>query len=132
MTVSLFTYGTLMLPEVLEAVTGRTFPWQAAMLEGHARYRVRTAVFPALIPMPGERVEGRLFDGVDRATLERLDRYEGNYYERRQLHVQLESRTTCPAHVYIFKDCYRSLLILEPWSLEIFRRERLDSYLAAH
>ena len=37
--------------------------------------------------------------------------------------------TTCPAHVYIFQDRYRSLLILEPWSLEIFRRERLDSYL---
>ncbi len=127
MTVSLFTYGTLMLPEVLEAVTGRTFPWQAATLEGHARYRVRSAVFPALIPMPGERVEGRLFEGVDRATLERLDRYEGNYYERRQLHVQLGSRATCPAHVYIFQDRYRSLLIFEPWSPDAFRRERLGS-----
>lgn len=128
-TTSLFTYGTLMLPEVFRTVAGRLYPWVVATLEDHARYRVRGAVFPAVVHEPGERVEGRLFDWIDAATLERLDRYEGQHYERVRHPVRLESGEIRAAQVYVLADGHRSLLSAEPWSLEAFRRECLGSYL---
>ncbi len=38
-----FTYGTLMLPSVMESVTGRRFSSRKATLDGYARFRVKSA-----------------------------------------------------------------------------------------
>jgi gamma-glutamylcyclotransferase (GGCT)/AIG2-like uncharacterized protein YtfP len=50
----LFTYGTLMFPEVWQAVVGRQFETTPAQLPGYQIFRVRDAVYPGIIALyPG-------------------------------------------------------------------------------
>ncbi|MEM7585421.1 MAG: gamma-glutamylcyclotransferase family protein [Acidobacteriota bacterium] len=79
MSVDLFAYGVLMLPELMRALVGREFPSRPAVLPDHQRYTVRKAGYapvPATVPERGARVEGVLVAGVDPETLAILDDFE--------------------------------------------------------
>lgn len=77
----LFVYGTLMWPEVMAAVTGRSIEGRSAVLNGVRRVRVRGEVYPALIP-GDDTVEGVLFENLTELDLAALDCFEGAEYER--------------------------------------------------
>ena len=49
---NLFAYGTLMVPEVLRAVTGREFTWREAVLRGYVRLTVRGQSYPGVFAFP--------------------------------------------------------------------------------
>ena len=51
MSTAIFTYGSL-LTEIMQAVTGKLFPSQSATLRDYARYGVRSANYPGIIPHP--------------------------------------------------------------------------------
>ena len=76
-----FTYGTLMLPSVMEAVTGRRFAAQKAMLHGYARFRVKGASYPGVVEAVGATTDGVLYLDVDAPSLARLDAFEGAFYQ---------------------------------------------------
>jgi gamma-glutamylcyclotransferase (GGCT)/AIG2-like uncharacterized protein YtfP len=62
----LFTYGTLMFPEVWQAVVGRQFETTPAQLPGYEIYRVAGALYPGIIavnPSPYGRGQVRDFSG---------------------------------------------------------------------
>jgi len=126
----LFAYGTLMLPEVMEVVAGRRFASRPAELRGWRRRRLRGAVYPAVVPAAGEVTAGVLFEELDHATLARLDRFEGEPYERRLLRVVPESGTGCEAFVYVLRPARQALLSDEPWDETEFRVRQLARYLA--
>ncbi|MCB1087758.1 MAG: gamma-glutamylcyclotransferase, partial [Verrucomicrobiae bacterium] len=70
---TLFAYGTLLVPRIWRGVVGREFPNQPATLPGFAIYRVEGADFPGIIPSEGASiVPGRLFTGLDAEALARL------------------------------------------------------------
>ncbi|KAK7545064.1 uncharacterized protein J3D65DRAFT_611650 [Phyllosticta citribraziliensis] len=99
-----FFYGTLMSPQVLHRVIHgtttpsalqrqvsplRTYP---ALLPHHVRHRVRGCDYPAVLPAAtptssaeedASSVRGTLVTGLTAADLWRLDRFEGDEYERR-------------------------------------------------
>jgi gamma-glutamylcyclotransferase (GGCT)/AIG2-like uncharacterized protein YtfP len=119
-----------MLPEVMAIVAGRRFAGRPATLHGWRRRRLRDAVFPALVPAPGETTAGVLFEGLDAKLLARLDRFEGEPYERLLLRVVLESGAECEAFVYVLRRERRALLSDEPWEEAAFRTRHLARYLA--
>jgi gamma-glutamylcyclotransferase (GGCT)/AIG2-like uncharacterized protein YtfP len=119
-----------MLPEVMEIVAGRRFAGRPAALRGWRRRRLRGAVYPALVAAAGETTAGVLFEGLDRATLARLDRFEDEPYERRLLCVTLEGGAECEAFVYVLRPERHALLADEPWQETEFRARHLEAYLA--
>jgi gamma-glutamylcyclotransferase (GGCT)/AIG2-like uncharacterized protein YtfP len=129
--ISLFVYGTLVLPEVMEAVAGRAFPSRPAELPGFARFRLRDRVFPGIAPRPGATTSGLLCDGIGCAALELLDEFEGDLYERLRLQVRLSGGAAEPAHVYVIRPEHRELLTPEPWDPQHFTERHLSGYLAA-
>ena len=77
----LFTYGTLMFPEVWQAVVGRPFAAIAGQVSGYALYRVRDAVFPGMVATTtGAPVVGIVYLDVDDEAVARLDRFEDDFY----------------------------------------------------
>jgi gamma-glutamylcyclotransferase (GGCT)/AIG2-like uncharacterized protein YtfP len=126
---NVYVYGTLQEPSIVRLIVGRTLVGAAAVLEGHARFRLEHKVYPAIVAQPGERVSGLLYSGLTQSELRRLDEYEGPLYERRELSVSRSGAAT-RAFTYVLKEQNRHLLSPEPWSLEQFRREHLASYLA--
>lgn len=128
----LFAYGTLQLPEVMRAVTGRDFPARPARLPGYARRRLRGRSFPGICPAPGASADGLLFDGIDAQTLARLDAFEDDFYRRETLPVFTPDGAAWAAEVYVIRAECLGLLLPEEWSLDEFRRSQLQGFLLRH
>jgi len=127
----LFCYGSLEFEAVMREVTGRSFAGEPAALDGFARYRVRDAHYPGLVPEPGAQTPGTLYRALDAAALAALDRFEGALYARRTLEVvRLRDATPARAEVYVVRDAHRHTLTAEPWDKSDFARDHLAAFLA--
>ncbi|HZO08828.1 MAG TPA: gamma-glutamylcyclotransferase family protein [Myxococcota bacterium] len=126
----IFAYGTLEIPELVIAITGRRFRAEAAALPGFARSMVRDATYPGIAPEPGARTEGTLYHGVDAASLAALDRFEGDLYERCALGVETAAGGRCTACVWVVRASRLHVLTGTPWDRERFRAQHLEAWLA--
>ena len=79
---NLFAYGTLMWPEVLEAVIGKRLSGVPATLHGYIRLRVKGEHYPVVLPSDAASVEGMLYKGLCDTDFAHLDRFEGVEYDR--------------------------------------------------
>ncbi len=123
-----FVYGTLLFPEVLNAVTGRIFPAQPAILKGYRRYKVKGQVFPGICVQPAAAVDGLVYWGVDDCSMQRLDDFESDFYQRQRLPVLLANGKAIDADVYVVMPAYEHLLSRQQWSPEVFERRYLRAY----
>lgn len=128
---NLFTYGTLMVPAVLETITGRSFRFEQATVAGYARYRIKRQVFPGIIADANHTVTGMIYYDLDDQSLQRLDEFESHIYQRRQVRVQLTGADNTYADAYIIAQNYQLLLSGDEWKLEEFKRRHLQAYLSA-
>ncbi len=123
---TLFAYGTLLFPEVLKAVVGRSPFAEPATLDGYLRRVVIGEIFPAIVE--GDQrdlVAGVLYAGLDDRAWSRLDRFEGDLYERRR--VRIAGREAC---TYVLAGAWRHRLGADPWDPVVFARDHLDAFLA--
>jgi gamma-glutamylcyclotransferase (GGCT)/AIG2-like uncharacterized protein YtfP len=116
----LFSYGTLQVPEVMQAVTGRTYEGLLADLPGYAVYTVNQAEYPGVVPQAGSKAPGTLYIGVAPQQLKALDVFEGDLYERRLLEVVTSDGHKSAAWVYVVPARLGSRLSSRPWSLRHF------------
>lgn len=131
MTASLFAYGTLEIPAVMQAVTGRDFPSAEAVLEGFARYRLKGRAYPGIVANAGAQTRGRVYRSVDRLSLELLDRFEGKLFERRLISVRTLEGTALCAYTYAVRERHHALLSRESWDRDRFAARHLRRYLAS-
>ena len=123
---TLFAYGTLLFPEVLSAVTGLSLTAEPATLDGYVRRGVIGEIFPAIVEGDRhDRVAGALYVGLDDRAWGRLDRFEGDLYERRLVRI-----ATRDAFTYVLASTWRHRLAAEPWDPAAFARDHLDAFLA--
>lgn len=124
----LFLYGTLMFDEVWASLGLAWVPALPARLPDHRRLQLKKQPYPGVLPAPGEQVAG-VVRRVSLRELERLDRFEGKYYQRARLMVELESGGRLEAFVYRFRNRYRPLLGNRPWDPQRFLQEGLPRFL---
>ena len=116
-----FTYGTLMFPEVWRAVVGREFETVQGVAAGFAIYRVREAVFPGIIAAgDAATVPGVVYLDVDEASLARLDVFEDDFYERQALWIACDDGKRRQANGYVVPSHNRAVLTDEPWNRDQF------------
>jgi gamma-glutamylcyclotransferase (GGCT)/AIG2-like uncharacterized protein YtfP len=125
---SFFAYGTLSIPVVMAELTGRALEDVPASVAGYARRRMRGRAYPAAVPDPAGVIEGRLYHGLDAATLARIDRFEGRQYERKRVEA-LVGGDRVPADLYVLREAYRATAVDEPWDREAFVRDHLTDFL---
>ncbi len=63
-----FTYGTLEIPEVMQAVTGQVFASREATAKDFVRYLIQDCVYPGMVSAKGETTSGRLYGPVEYCT----------------------------------------------------------------
>ena len=112
-----FTYGSLMFPEVWNRVVRGRYQSCPARLEGYRRHALTDVSYPAIVAESGAEVEGVLYLDVDAADLARLDAFEGAEYRRAAVPVSTASGTTT-AQTYVWLDATR--LAHRPWLPERF------------
>lgn len=130
-----FTYGTLMWPDIMARVCGPDVePGTpvAATLAGHARRPVKGEDYPAMIPAVGHQVVGRLYLDLPEAALARLDRFEGGDYERHEVLVTLSDGSWQRAWTYLFKPGLAAGLDDGDWDEARFERDGKVRFVARY
>ena len=128
----IFTYGSLMISSVMQAVTGSRFTSREALLRGYARFSLQGASYPGLVPQEGTLTEGVLYLDVTPSCVARLDAFEGAFYDRVPVTVEVAGSGRLPADVYIVTPPLRHRLSADAWYLDDFRREHLAAFLASY
>ena len=128
----LFAYGTLQLPEVMLAVTGRNFAAHPARLDHYARHRLRGKSYPGLRPAPGASVDGLLYLDIDADAWQRLDDFEDDFYRREPVRVTAADGAEWAAQTYVVREECQGLLLPGEWSLAEFKQARLPGFLLNH
>ena len=80
--IKLFTYGTLMFPEIFEVVAGKSFHYNDAELNGYIALSVKDQVFPGMIKSSQQTTSGVLYHDVNSEALQRIDAFESEMYNR--------------------------------------------------
>lgn len=118
-----------MYPRVMQVVTGKTLESFEAEAPGVERFAVREAVFPGAIETGGGSTRGRVYPGIDDRLLARLDRFEGDLYERRTIDVLFVDGRAGRAEAWIVLPGEVAQLAPTAWDEEAFLQEHLESYL---
>uniref|UniRef100_A0ACD5TCK3 Uncharacterized protein n=1 Tax=Avena sativa TaxID=4498 RepID=A0ACD5TCK3_AVESA len=125
-----FVYGTLMSEEVVRVLLGRVPPSSPALLPNHQRFSIKGRVYPAILPVDGNQVPGKVFKEITDGELHVLDTFEDEEYVRETVGVSLtDSSETVPAFAYIWgnegdPDLYGQ------WDFDEWKRVHLKDYLA--
>lgn len=134
--VKVFVYGTLMYPEVLDALEIRladSQPPKSATLYDFCRETVRLTPegnFPGIVAATGEEVVGLLLTLKEDADLDILDEFEGvseGYYRRQAVSVDVTGESFTTAFAYVC--AHRLVPYLDgPWCPDRFRSQDLAEY----
>ena len=131
MAAHVFTYGSLMFPQVWERVVRGRYRSVRATLDGFARYAILGETYPGMVPETGAQVEGVLYFDVDKDDLAALDAFEGVEYRRDKVSINSESGVIVDAYTYIYLLPGR--LAGAPWNPQEFQMDRfIGSYCAAY
>ncbi len=122
-----FVYGTLLFPEILHGLTGRTFNDAKATLQGYKRLRVKFGDYPAIVKAEEANISGKIILNVDSRSLEILRFYEGDDYECIEAAVELDNQKLT-ALVFIWNND-RDLLTESDWNPDNFKNNFLTDYI---
>ena len=126
---NIFAYGTLMIPAVMYAATARHFRFKKAMLKGYARFRVKGESYPGIISQTDAITKGIIYLNVDKQSLERLDAFEGELYQRTAVRVETKEAEILNAQTYVVKSEYRDVLSSKGWDVREFIQKHLETFL---
>ncbi len=129
---NIFAYGTLMIPEVMYAVTTREFLFKNAMLRGYARFTVKGESYPGIIPVTDATTEGIIYFNVDKLSLARLDAFEGDLYQRTPVRMETEKDEILNAETYVIRPEYRGYLSSKEWNVKEFNQKHLGAFLETY
>ena len=122
-----FTYGSLMFPQVWQRVVRGDYRSAPACADGYARYALAGETYPGMVAQPGASVQGVLYFDVGPADVAALDAFEGVEYRRGTIAVALASGETVEADTYIY--LLPQNLSDSPWLPENFQMARfIGSY----
>lgn len=126
----LFTYGTLMVPDVQSALLGRVPACSAAVLNGYRRCSIEGECYPAIVRDELSTVHGLALEGLTPTELEILDAYEGDPYVRTSVELAIDGARVA-ADCYVWSNARDTRLGLEDWKLDAFVVNHLSAYLRA-
>lgn len=125
---NLFAYGTLMCEDIMQEVAGCLPPHEPGTLKRYSRRCVKGENFPAIVPDQAGRVAGIVYKNVSDLSWERLDRFEGDFYARRLVQVELNDGTTFSADAYVVKPQFVDRLTPTEWDFEDFLQKGKDNF----
>lgn len=127
----IFVYGTLIFPELVHALTGKTFKTKSAELAGYERLKIYDGdlarEYPALVESSAGKVEGLVLLDIDEESLALLDFFEDEEYERCLVDVTIDGEVRAVfAYVYELQD---ETIFKDEWNPDEFKHVHLDEYL---
>lgn len=125
---NLFAYGTLMCEEIMYEVSGCHLKYEPGTLSGYGRRSVDGEDYPAITADRESAVDGLVYLDVPGSAWDRLDRFEGEMYERRKVTVAMNSQTVLSADTYVIHPLYLDRLGQSEWNFDAFIRNGKASF----
>ncbi len=125
---NLFAYGTLMCDEIMREVSGYSLSHWQGTLKGYRRRSIRGEHYPAILPDAEGRVDGLVYRNVPDPAWDLLDRFEGEMYVRRLVHVELAGGETVAASAYVIREEFADRLARSDWDFSIFLRNGKEHF----
>ena len=116
----------------MHAVTARHFRSQKAILRDYARFRVKGESYPGIIPVTDAITQGIVYFNVNEFSLERLDTFEGDLYERTRIRVETEKKEILNAQAYVVQSKYLGYLSRKAWDVKEFIKKDLEMFLMTY
>lgn len=124
---NVFTYGSLMFPEVWQRVVRGDYSSAAGTVADCRRYAIERETYPGMVREPGGSVTGVVYFDIDAADLTALDVFEGSDYQRETIDVRLDNGATVQTDAYFYLAKVRLLDV--PWEPDAFLMQQfLDTY----
>lgn len=118
----LFTYGSLMCEDIMAEVAGVRLDCTPAILAGYRRFLVRDEQYPGVIEAPAGSVAGVVYHGLGPEAWARLDRFEGEMYDRRPVTVRYDNNAAGVVDCYVFRSEFAHRLTETEWDFAAFLR----------
>ena len=128
----LFAYGTLRVHEIMQRIVNHEFESTNAVLADYICLYVDSHLFPGIKPLSNEVTEGTLYEGIDDATMQKLDQYEGHIYIRKVISVKTNDGQKVDAFAYVVAEKFEYLLSNKRWTLEEFQLHHMADYINSH
>ena len=129
---NIFTYGSLMFSEVWNKVVQDNYYSSSATLQGYRRFCIKNQSYPGLRQTDGQgKVNGIVYHDINNRDLKLLDAFEGGYYERVPVTVDLEN-SSIKSHVYLIRDQYLYLATEKQWDPEDFYKKSIGDFVATY
>ncbi|XP_020155073.1 AIG2-like protein D isoform X1 [Aegilops tauschii subsp. strangulata] len=137
---SVFVYGTLMAEEVVRVLLGRVPPSSPALLPNQyvracalrstppGRLSIRGRVYPAILPVDGSKVPGKVWQGITDRELDVLDIFEDEEYVRETVGISLADSADMIAYAYIWGNVDDPDLYGE-WDFDEWKKVHLKDYI---
>jgi len=128
---NLFVYGALMYDEVWSRIVAGEFRKISGHISGYRRMAVRGEEYPGIVRGEGV-VSGRIWLGLDKVNLARLDEFEGEYYERIPAIAADPTGKTLDVHLYRIKNQFLNLLEDREWNVDEFEKGGLKKFVSSY
>ena len=133
---NIFAYGSLIIPEVWESVTGELHRSEPGRISGFIRRTIHGATYPGIIASETGAgdvdVDGAIYYDVGAEALAALDEFESDFYVRSAVDAVATDGggglVACQA--YLVPEANAHLLSESEWDLERFAAEHLEEFLA--
>lgn len=116
----LFTYGSLMCEDIMTEVAGTRLPCAPATLHGYRRFLVKNEHYPGVVAETGGLVSGIVYHDISAESWQRLDRFEGEMYERRPVRVCYADGTEAMVDCYVVRPEFSHRLSSTEWDFAAF------------
>ena len=116
----IFVYGTLLIPEIYQKVTGLYPNYITAQVAGYRRVSLVNRVYPGIIKADGEWVNGALIKNVSESELNSIIEYEGEEYQCITIDVTAQEKTE-KAYIFILPEKHHHLAENKDWNLSRFK-----------
>jgi len=101
-------------------VAGSPLKSTPARLRGFRRFLVKNEKYPGIVPSTEGLVSGIVYHGLTASNWQRLDQFEGDYYNRQAVTVLLEDGQQLTVDCYLFRPELSHLLTEIEWDFATF------------
>lgn len=125
---NIFVYGSLMYDEVWYKIVQGFHQKIKAEIVGYKRLKIKNADYPGLITGEGI-VEGLVWLNVSQSNIDKLDLFEGEFYQRVEDIATDINNNKLVVDFYLIQDSYLSILEDVEWDEKEFKQHGLENFL---
>lgn len=121
-----------MFSEVWNNVVQGNYYSSTAVLSGYRRFCIKNQSYPGLKQSEKtDYVNGIVYHDVDEMDLHRLDVFEGGYYERMPVSIEVGD-AKIKSQVYLIKQQYLYLATENQWDPDDFYKNSIGDFMATY